>query len=635
MGLLAACGGGGGGPGAGGAGGPGGGDGNVGNNGLVAEMVALQVVPTAASRPTGLPQQYTAFAVYSDGTRRDVTGTATWASTTAAATIAAGGLASTVAPGTSSITARLGAFQSNAASLTVTAAVLASLQVSPATASRPKGTTQQFTAQGTYTDGTTADLTATVTWASGSTAVAGIAATGVATAVDPGTSAISASFSGIASNAATLTVTPAALASIAVSPAQSFRSVGLRQQFRATGTYTDGSTADITGSVAWHSDNPAAASIDAAGLATSVAPGAPFITAVSGAITSNRATMDTYAAPMWQVPVHVQLTQARGYHTATLLRDGRVLVAGGEDLNGSRLAGTEPLLPRGFSAPLTHARSGHQAVLMTDGSVLVVGGTGPGSGRSDHYDPATDRWNSVFFGGSREGASVVVLPNGTVLVTGGYGGGSWQGTSMAWIPRDNMWGTTIDNFNNVSVMWHRRGHHTATQLPDGRILVAGGENDTGALAEAELYNPRTNSWTQVPPMAEKRALHSAALLPDGRVLVAGGEPAYTIPATTTATSEIFDPATMTWSPGPTMVLARSRASTVPLPDGRVLIIGGSVHGTTTEVYDPVTNTLARAGELSAPRTGQQATLLPDGRVLVTGGWALGPTVISVSDLFFP
>src|SRR5262249_5377646 len=153
------------------------------------------------------------------------------------ATITGGGLATAMATGTSTISATLNGI-SGSTVMTVTAAALQSIAVTPASPSVAKGLTQQFTATGTYTDQSTQVLTSQVTWASATTPVATITSGGLATAMATGTSAITAKLSGI-SGTTVMTVTAAVLQSIAVTPANPSIAKGLTQQFTATGTYSD------------------------------------------------------------------------------------------------------------------------------------------------------------------------------------------------------------------------------------------------------------------------------------------------------------------------------------------------------------------------------------------------------------
>ena len=181
---------------------------------------------------------------------------------------------------------------------------LVSIQLTPATVSKPAGLTEQYTATGTYTSGPNQDLTALVTWSSSNTSAATVSGTGLATALATGTTQITAQLSGITSNVATLTVTPAALVSIQVTPSTTSLAAGLTQQYTATGTYTSGPNQDITTTVAWSSSNTSAATVSGTGLATSAAVGSTSITAQLSGITSNTATLNVTAA----VLVSIQIT---------------------------------------------------------------------------------------------------------------------------------------------------------------------------------------------------------------------------------------------------------------------------------------------------------------------------------------
>src|SRR5581483_1975595 len=187
---------------------------------------------------------------------------------------------------------QLGGINSQPVTLTVTAATLATLQVSPANPSVPLGATQAFKATGVYTDNTTQDLTATVTWQSDAPSVASISNAapnnGLASTLAVGTAHVSAMLGSVTSDPVVLTVTSAALVSIEIDPAAPTIARGLTQQFTATGLYTDNSTQDLTASVTWSSSKASVATISnasgSAGLATSHAVGSTTIGAVSGSI---------------------------------------------------------------------------------------------------------------------------------------------------------------------------------------------------------------------------------------------------------------------------------------------------------------------------------------------------------------
>ena len=278
-----------------------------------ATLVSIGVTPATPSIAKGLKQQFTATGTYSDSTTQNITTLVTWASATVAtATISnvagTNGLATSLAVGTTVISATQGAI-SNTTTLTVTAAALVSIAVTPATPSIAKGLNQQFVATGTYTDATTQVLTTTATWASATVATATISnaagSEGLASSVAVGTSVISAKLGAISGNT-TLTVTPATLVSIAVTPATPSIAKGLKQQFVATGTYTDATTQIITTTVTWGSATVGTATISNAagsnGLASSVAIGTSVISATLGGVSGNT-TLTVTAATLVSIAV--------------------------------------------------------------------------------------------------------------------------------------------------------------------------------------------------------------------------------------------------------------------------------------------------------------------------------------------
>ncbi|MFC2003424.1 Ig-like domain-containing protein, partial [Chloroflexota bacterium] len=248
-----------------------------------ATLQSITVTPASPSVVAGRTQQFMATGTYSDASTANLTALVTWTSSdTSKATIAAGGLATSLAAGTTQITATKDSI-SGSTTLTVTAAVLDSIAVTPANPSVAAGRTQQFVATGTYSDASTANITTSVTWSSSSTGVASISTAGLATAVTQGTATITAT-SGSVSGNTMLTVTAAVLDSIAVTPASPSVAAGRTQQFVATGTYSDASTANITTSVTWSSSSTGVASISTAGLATSYSSGGTTITATKSSV---------------------------------------------------------------------------------------------------------------------------------------------------------------------------------------------------------------------------------------------------------------------------------------------------------------------------------------------------------------
>lgn len=272
-----------------------------------ATLVSLAVIPANPSIANGTQQQFTAIGTYTDQSTQNLTSSVAWSSTdNTVATLSnapgSNGLASTLTTGSVTVTAMLGAV-SGSTILTVTPAVLVSIAVIPGNPSIANGTNQQFAASGTYTDGSTQPLTAAVTWSSSDTTVATISnasgSNGLANTLAQGFVTVTATL-GAVSGSTGLTVTPATLVSIAVTPNGASIPGRTNQQFTATGTYTDGSTLNLTSAVTWTSSDPSIATISNAagsnGLAAGDTVGQTSISAALGAVTSPPVTLTVTAA---------------------------------------------------------------------------------------------------------------------------------------------------------------------------------------------------------------------------------------------------------------------------------------------------------------------------------------------------
>ena len=221
--------------------------------------------------------------------------------------------------------------------------------------------------------------------------------------------------------------------------------------------------------------------------------------------------------------------------------------------------------------------------------------------------------------------TATLLPDGRVLVAGGDSGYYAVPRALAsaelYDPVSGAWTTT-------GPMITGRYRHTATLLPDGKVLVAGGNVSSSAqvgsdccLASAELYDPRTGTWTATGSMIDARVAHSATLLLDGTVLVAGGDSALVNGHQPGV--ELYSPTTGTWTPTGSMIANRHDHSATLLPDGRVFVVGGSAPQDVSELYGPSTSLWSTTDccTADANRFGpyMTATLLKDGSVLVAGG----------------
>ena len=260
---------------------------------------------------------YVAMGTYNDGLApRDISGSVTWSSSdTAKATISGATKRATgVYSGTTNISASLSGVTSNSITLTVQA-VLASVTVTPATPSVTVGGTQQFTATANYNGGASSNITNTATWTSSNTGFATITTGGLATGVAAGSPTITATFSGMSGNA-TLTVNAAVtLTSISISPRGDTVSTGFTKQYTATGTYSNGTTANITNTVTWASSDTGKATISNAGgsngLASPVASGATTISATLGAV-SDSTTLTVNAITLTGIYIGANATYPAG-----------------------------------------------------------------------------------------------------------------------------------------------------------------------------------------------------------------------------------------------------------------------------------------------------------------------------------
>ena len=289
--------------------------------------------------------------------------------------------------------------------------------------------------------------------------------------------------------------------------------------------------------------------------------------------------------------------------TLTLLADGRVLATGGQEPgdNGALVASAELYDPNtgewSATGSMTTARSGHTATLLADGTVLVAGsrgldGVANAEASAELYDPSSGTWSAT---GSmiemRFSHTATLLADGKVLVAGGAPSGL---TAELYDPGTGAWRATAD-------MPQPHAAHTATLLADGTVLVVGGERmgvpdrglslDESQRMAADLYDPTTGTWSAAGIMSEYRLYHAATLLPDGRVLATGGwSPSEE--GSLLSTAEVYDPETGAWSVSGNLAAPRSGHTATLLPDGRVLLAGGAWGGSpegplpSAEVYDP-------------------------------------------------
>jgi len=217
-----------------------------------------------------------------------------------------------------------------------------------------------------------------------------------------------------------------------------------------------------------------------------------------------------------------------------------------------------------------------------------------------------------------------------VLVVGGYDANIGNETTRA-----ELYDSVSGTWTVTGSMKEARSYHTATLLPNGKVLVAGGFNFTTnhrtQVKPTELYDPTTGRWTYTGLLNEHRESHGATLLPDGTVLVAGGSTNQGY----LASAELYDPASGIWSLTGRMIVPRSEFTLTLLPNGQVLAAGGYTRDTisaSAELYDPAAGVFTRTGQMINSHAQHTATLLTTGKVLVAGGY---PDVQANAELYDP
>lgn len=336
------------------------------------------------------------------------------------------------------------------------------------------------------------------------------------------------------------------------------------------------------------------------------------------------------------------LRQARAYHTATALRDGKILVVGG--WNGSLYLNTAEIFePTGVSsagatgtatvmAHMPMGRGHHTALLLASGKVLVVGGTtGDASSPSVLvgaqfallYDPSKDIWQAVkALNRARSGCTATVDALGWALVIGGN-----DPVSGEWVLTAETYDENADTWTETAPMSQSRQSPSATLLSDGRVLVAGGLGITSLrfLNTAELYDPVKNVWMATGPMTLARFQHAAVPLDDGQVFAVGGQSG--TGGLVGATAELYNPATGVWTATGPMTQAKVELTTTTLLDGRVLVAGGrnaeigggGVDLAVAEIFDAKNGTWTATELMGEQRAAHTATRAGDGSVWVLGG----------------
>jgi hypothetical protein len=341
------------------------------------------------------------------------------------------------------------------------------------------------------------------------------------------------------------------------------------------------------------------------------------------------------------------MTIPRVSHTATLLTTGKVLlIAGSVGVPLEYCCRSAELYDpvSGAFAPTSDMTAGrdvyHTATLLPDGTVLIAGygfvacstclsGVGPGPS-AEVYNPVTGTFAPT---GDmiipRTGFSATLLPNGKVLIAGGSCCTIYPNTYPT---TAELYDPLTGNFTRTGDMINGREEHTATLLSNGKVLIAGGEVSDTWVTAAEVYDPATGTFSAVggtEAISEVQGIWGADLLPDGTVLGLG-----LLSDNTGWAGLVYIPSTASFHSTGSRTVVNGTGTL--LPDGTVLWAGFSLQdfNHSADIYDRAKGAFAATGKLNAPRFHHTATLLPDGSVLVCGGLWYG-TPLSSAEIYHP
>ena len=489
----------------------------------VAVLQSIAVSPSTATIAIGQTQQFTATGSYNDGSQRNITTSAAWSSSNTAVARVTGGLATARGNGSATIKASLNGI-SGTANLTVGAVA-------------PPVITSFSSAANTITAGNSTTLTAVFSGGTGAiNNGVGAVTSGTPVTVTPAaTTTYMLTVTNSAGSSVTATVT------VTVVPAPAITSFTA-----AAAAITPGNSTTLTGVFSGGNgaiDNGVGSATSGTPVTVTPSTTTTYTLTVTNSVGSSVTSTVTVSVVDGVFSVVGDLDIEN--HTATLLNNGLVLIAGGYSTASQSPVPAQLYNPANgafiATGDLNTPRSQHQAILLNNGTVLIIGGvdaSGNPTTAMEIYDPVAGTFTGVGHAPANFVANTAtLLNNGEVLLAGGTQGTYGNATNTAWIfnPGDNF-------IVQVGSLNYARHDHTATLLDNGQVLIAGGQDASfNNLATAEIYDPATEQFTLTNSMNNARAFHSANLLNDGTVLLAGCD------GSATPSAELFDPVAGTFT----------------------------------------------------------------------------------------